>query len=174
MRPPRVSLITCPRHGRVISFFSLSISLFHLSLFERLHYAREPNASETLEKKRKRERFDGILFLFLSRERKRNRIDVMIDPGGGSIEGEGNSSEREEWRCGKRASPGVKTRFNPYRTTPRGEKTNEPEVRTWPINTEGDTLFDQGSTVARNTIPPLSLSLSLYSKLIFNRLYPIK
>ena len=34
--------------------------------------------------------------LFLCRERKRNRIDAMIDPGGGSIEGEGNSSEREE------------------------------------------------------------------------------
>ena len=162
MRPPRVSLITCPRHGRVISFFSLSISLFHLSLFERLHYAREPNASETLEKKRKREkeRFDGIRSLSLSRAKtKSNRCD---DRSGWWIDRRRRiSSEREEWRCGKRASPGVKTRFNPYRTTPRGEKTNEPEVRTWPINTEGDTLFDQGSTVARNTIPPLSLSLSL-------------
>lgn len=44
------------------------------------------------EKKRDSMEFD----LFLCRERKRNRIDAMIDPGGGSIEGEGNSSEREE------------------------------------------------------------------------------
>lgn len=28
-------------------------------------------------------------------------------------------------------------------TTPRGEKTNELEVRTCPINTKGDTVFDQ-------------------------------
>lgn len=44
--------------------------------------------------------------------------------------------------------------LNPSWTTPRGEKTNELEVRTCPINTKGDTAFDQGAysaEPARNT-----------------------
>lgn len=126
MRPPRVSLITCPRHGRVISFFSLSISLFHLSLFERLHYAREPNASETLEKKRKRERFDGILFLFLSRERKRNRIDVMIDPGGGSIEGEGFRAKGKNDVAANALHPALKPGLTPTGQLPVAKRQMSP------------------------------------------------
>lgn len=126
MRPPRVSLITCPRHGRVISFFSLSISLFHLSLFERLHYAREPNASETLEKKRKRERDSMEFDLFLSRERKRNRIDVMIDPGGGSIEGEGFRAKGKNDVAANALHPALKPGLTPTGQLPVAKRQMSP------------------------------------------------
>lgn len=55
---------------------------------------------------------------------------------------------RSTWRrdlCSLSCHETLTSRFNPSWTTPRGEKTNEPEVRTYPINTEGDTLFDQGA-----------------------------
>ena len=126
MRPPRVSLITCPRHGRVISFFSLSISLFHLSLFERLHYAREPNASETLEKKRKRERDSMEFDLSLERERKRNRIDVMIDPGGGSIEGEGFRAKGKNDVAANALHPALKLGLTPTGQLPVAKRQMSP------------------------------------------------
>lgn len=126
MRPPRVSLITCPRHGRVISFFSLSISLFHLSLFERLHYAREPNASETLEKKRKRERDSMEFDLSLERERKRNRIDVMIDPGGGSIEGEGFRAKGKNDVAANALHPALKPGLTPTGQLPVAKRQMSP------------------------------------------------
>lgn len=55
---------------------------------------------------------------------------------------------RSTWRrdlCSRSCHETLTSRFNPSWTTPRGEKTNEPEVRTYPINTKGDTLFDQGA-----------------------------
>lgn len=43
----------------------------------------------------------------------------------------------------------------------RGEKTNELEVKTCPINTKGDTAFDQGpEKAARNTADYLTLIVS--------------
>ncbi|KAF7402808.1 hypothetical protein HZH66_005075 [Vespula vulgaris] len=58
-----------------------------------------------------------------------------------------------EPRCPHRApSPPVR---EPLTDNSRGEKTNEPEVRTCPINTKGDTVFDQGAyslLEARNTV----------------------
>lgn len=113
---------------RNLFFFSLYLSLpsLSLSLFERLHYAREPNASETLEKKRKRERFDGILFLFLSRERKRNRIDVMIDPGGGSIEGEGFRAKGKNDVAANALHPALKPGLTPTGQLPVAKRQMSP------------------------------------------------
>ncbi|KAI4495250.1 hypothetical protein M0804_001451 [Polistes exclamans] len=75
-------------------------------------------------------------------------------------------------RCPHRApSPNVR---EPLTDNSRGEKTNEPEVRTCPINTKGDTVFDQGAyslLEARNTVldgPFALLNLpASYSRSVF-------
>lgn len=151
MRPPRVSLITCPRHGRVISFFSPSVSLPlppPLSSSSSGRIMRASLTERNLGAEKRRRRGVGRSPPFFS-SRERYRIARRDNRSGSKRGGKGKGKND----VAANALHGVKTRFNPCRTTPRGEKTNEPEVRTWPINTEGDTLFDQGS--ARNTIPSL-------------------